>query len=725
MQLDELLKLAKKGKLDELESVWVSAVDAGSPQWEGLLDVPEVLADRGHADMAESLLWYLVDARRESGDPEGALASARRGGQLLPDSDVMRALLVELCAEAYGDREDLQDLMRLTLDDARVPLDEALAALEKMLSLLPGAYVLDSHYNAVGRVDGFDAARGGVVVDLADSTKVYGIGLVHRLELVGADDFRALCAFEQERLQSLAREDPEQLIQLALNALDRRMPLQRLRVYLEPVVGSWSKWWTAARKKLERSSVIGMTGGRTPSLFLRSRPLSHGERLIRQFDTIEEPVAKLAAALRILGEAKAHGDLESEALQRVADGVGRIGRQEASASLPVALAGAAVADAFRLEFPDVSVGDTVSTDAIVEVLRDAGAFAAAVRDEEVLLCALDFVRKSAPRALSDFCIGLMPLLERGVCDKVARNLLAAGAGGPLVEAAQEILARSDRTPGSLAWLWRACAGAPAEPLRQAVEPAAVAMQLLATLAALVRAGELTEEERKEQISEVRSALFMRSGGSLRQVLEGARPEQLAAVKALGERNPGLTLGMQADLIGMVSRIRPELFEKAVPPWEEDVVYTTKAGTEKRKAELEHIAHVRLPEIMREIGQAASFGDVTDNAEYRAAVEERARLAQRAARMQEELAGARLITAEVAAADHVTVGSRVQARNLATGQVQTITFLGPWDARPEQDVYAYDAPLGLAFMGKRVGDTVTYSAGPEERRWEILQVGPGI
>ena len=41
------------------------------------------------------------------------------------------------------------------------------------------------------------------------------------------------------------------------------------------------------------------------------------------------------------------------------------------------------------------------------------------------------------------------------------------------------------------------------------------------------------------------------------------------------------------------------------------------------------------------------------------------------------------------------------------------------------MYAYNAPLGLAFMGKRVGDTVTYSAGPEERRWEILQVGPGI
>jgi transcription elongation GreA/GreB family factor len=68
---------------------------------------------------------------------------------------------------------------------------------------------------------------------------------------------------------------------------------------------------------------------------------------------------------------------------------------------------------------------------------------------------------------------------------------------------------------------------------------------------------------------------------------------------------------------------------------------------------------------------------------------------------------------------------VTARNELTGAAETMTFLGPWDAQPDERIYAYNAPLGLAFMGKAVGDVVTYRFGPEERRWEILQTEAGV
>ena len=128
---------------------------------------------------------------------------------------------------------------------------------------------------------------------------------------------------------------------------------------------------------------------------------------------------------------------------------------------------------------------------------------------------------------------------------------------------------------------------------------------------------------------------------------------------------------------------------------------------------------------REIGQAAGFGDISDNAEYRSAVAERARLAERAGRIQEELSEARIITHERASAEHVTIGSRVVVRNLVTGQEETFTFLGPWDAAPEEGVIAYNAPLGLAFMGKVVGDEAELRIGLDERRWEIVQIEPAL
>ncbi len=725
MDAAELLKLAKKEKLDELESAWMNSVGEAPDELGPLLEVPEVLAERGHDDLAESLLWYLVDSLTERGEPERALDVCRRGGRLLPGSSVMRDLLADLYARVHGESGEVADLVRLTLRAGDLPLDEALAALQNMMALKPGSYVWDPQRGTVGRVEGPDTERGGLLVTIGEAQKLYGPSLVGRLEPVAEDDFRALSVFERERLVALAQNDPEDLVRIVLTSLDRRMALRRLRLYLEPLVGPWSKWWSRAREALKRSAAIGMTAGRSPSLFLRARPLSHGERLLRKFDSIEQPVARLSMALDIAREAEAHGQVEPEAIRHVADGVGAVAARAGAQSPLLVLAAAAVAERLARQSETLETPEVRAPGRLLEGLGDPAELVSALPDSGVLLCALDFSRRRRPQAWQDFYAAVLPLVERETCQAIARDLAAADARDALAEARREVLARPDCSAGALAWLWRDCVAGQGAEASGAADGAAVVMRLLTELAALVRSADVTDAERKERIGTLRSALFMRNGGPLRRVLEEARPEQVAAVRALGERNAALTDNMRADLLGMLRAVRPGLFTKHVPLWEEDVIYATQEGIEKRRAEVEHIAHVRLPQVMREIGQAAGFGDVSDNAEYRAALQERARLAERAARMQEELSETRMITRQMASADHVTVGSRVRARNLSSGQVEALTFLGPWDARPEDRVYAYNASLGLAFMGKRVGETVTFQVGTEERRWEIVAIEPGL
>ncbi len=720
MDFDELLKLAKKGKLDELESSWMSLVAEGGWDLGHLKRVPELLVGRGNPELAESLIWFLADLLTEQGDPTRALEVCRWAGKLLPTSSVLRDLLADLYAEVHGDSEEAAALFRVTLRDPSLPLDQALAALRNMMALKPGTYVLDPHHGRVGRVLRLDAERGGLVVETPEGEKSYGTVLVGRLEPVEEDDFRALSAFETERLQALAKDDPEELVSMALAALGRRVELRRLKLYLTPIVGSWARWWSKAKKTLSRSTNIGMTAGKSPSLFLRSKPLSHGERLLRRFQAAPEAADRLAVALAIAGEAREHGRVEAEVLRAVAEGVAALAAE--SHPVPVRLGVEAVGRAVIEQLPDDENGAMAPPEAVVESLGMPESFVDELPDGDLLICTLDLVRRRSPEGWQQFWTAVMPLAEREVCRALADRLAAAGATAALSEVRREILARPDATPGSLAWLWRdttggSGAGDPA--------PVSVAMGCLRSLAALVRNRYLSEARRKEQIAELRGALFIRTGSVLREALGSARPEQVAAVKALGERNAALTDRMQFDLVEMLQEVRPALFRKDIPPWEEDVIYATPAGIEKRRAEVEHIATVRLPQIMREIGEAVGFGDISDNAEYQSAVQERARLADRASRMQEEIAEARLITPELASAQHVTVGSRVRSRNLATGREETLTFLGPWDARPADAIYAYNAPLGQEFMGKSVGDMVTYLMDTEERRWEILAVEPGV
>ena len=107
MQPDEFLRLAKKSKLDQLQSAWAEAVDAGAANLETFTRVAAVVVERGHAELAESLLWYLADALSEAGQHEQALEAVRRAGRLLPQSNVLRDLLADLYPVTCEPRPDL------------------------------------------------------------------------------------------------------------------------------------------------------------------------------------------------------------------------------------------------------------------------------------------------------------------------------------------------------------------------------------------------------------------------------------------------------------------------------------------------------------------------------------------------------------------------------------------------------------------------------------------
>ncbi len=719
--MEDLLKLAKKGKLDALESAWLEAAEDESADLDHMLAAAETLAQRGHADLAESLLWYLIDALDETGDLRRALRTAREGAYLLPGSDLLRELLRDLYARHLADRPGAESVVAATLGADEAPLDEALQRLEKLLAMEPGSYVLDPRRNEAGRVLGFDAEEGALEVAFREEEKAYAPAIAARLEPVGPDDFRALATFEAERLQQLAEEDPEELVRLALTSLDRRMKLRRLRIYLEPVVGSWRRWWTGARDTLRRSALIGLTQGDSPAVFLRREPLSHQQRLLERFKRAGDAVEKLVAALDILAETRREAP-EAGLPGQVIEELAELAEGSGPAS-GVELAAAAALQAFQREFPDLSSFSPPVPEPLEE--GDAERLLETTREPRVLSCVLEFLRRRTPEGWAVFLSTLLPRAPREICGKVAKALSEAGESEALAEACGQVLSAQEVSAGAVSWLWRECAGARPGPLCEGVQPVSVLFRLLSTAASVVRRSDISEVERKRQIAQIRSALFMRDGEPLACVLGNAPEERLAAVQSAADRNAALTGHMQARFTLILRRVAPGLFVEEVPPWEEDTIYTTPSGLERRREELERLVNERLPRVIKEIGEAASFGDISDNAEYQSAVRERGRLADLAERMREEISRARPITREVAEADHVTVGSRVRAENLETGEVEELVFLGPWDAEVREKVYAYNAPLGRAFMGKEPGDTVSLERGARLRRWKILAVEPAV
>jgi len=364
-------------------------------------------------------------------------------------------------------------------------------------------------------------------------------------------------------------------------------------------------------------------------------------------------------------------------------------------------------------------------------------------DERLLRATLDELRLALPDRWAPIWAGVLPRTGRRLAEALVREMMESGHAAELEGALAEVVARPTTSPDVLCWLWRArrtgkqsavLAGMAALPER------AVLDAMLALADATGRLCAVSDEDRHHKtLALVQQTLAGTGGMPIRDVAASLDTAGAHRLKVQIETNGGLPPSLRHELLAHVRASHPDVFHATAKPWEEDVIYTTAAGLERRRAEFDDLVKVQLPAVAKQIGEAAAHGDLSENAEYKAALEKRDLVTGRASEIEAELARARLITAEMAGSSFVNVGTKVRARELGgaasagaagsgaagSGHEETVfMFLGPWDTDPDRHVLSYDAPLALAFMGKKPGEIAEYGVGPDRRRWEVLEVGSG-
>ncbi len=129
---------------------------------------------------------------------------------------------------------------------------------------------------------------------------------------------------------------------------------------------------------------------------------------------------------------------------------------------------------------------------------------------------------------------------------------------------------------------------------------------------------------------------------------------------------------------------------------------TPEGAERLKAELEELKGPRRQDLAKRLRHAIQQGDLSENADYTAAKEEQAFLEGRILELETLLREAE-IAEPPTGADAVAVGSTVVV-SLDGGETATYHLVGMKEADPRQGKISHESPIGLALMGKRVGET---------------------
>ena len=143
---------------------------------------------------------------------------------------------------------------------------------------------------------------------------------------------------------------------------------------------------------------------------------------------------------------------------------------------------------------------------------------------------------------------------------------------------------------------------------------------------------------------------------------------------------------------------------------------TRSEYTKREAELEYLKSVRRPEVQERIKEARSYGDISENAEYDAAQDEKAELDEKISRLEELLN-----TAVVIDTEFVGVGLTVKVKDLEFDEEVEFSIVGSSEIDPEKNYISSESPIGKELVGKRVGDVAEIVVPDATIKFEVLEI----
>ena len=151
---------------------------------------------------------------------------------------------------------------------------------------------------------------------------------------------------------------------------------------------------------------------------------------------------------------------------------------------------------------------------------------------------------------------------------------------------------------------------------------------------------------------------------------------------------------------------------------------TQVDIDKMKEELQHRIQVLRPQLIEEVKVARSFGDLSENFEYKAAKREKNRNDSRI-RYLENMIKTAVVIDGTAAGDGVALFDKVTFYLEEEETEETIQLVTTLRQDALKGLISKESPVGKAVLGRRSGDRVQVDMGGGRGYWlQILSIEKG-
>ncbi|MBN43425.1 MAG: transcription elongation factor GreA [Alphaproteobacteria bacterium] len=148
---------------------------------------------------------------------------------------------------------------------------------------------------------------------------------------------------------------------------------------------------------------------------------------------------------------------------------------------------------------------------------------------------------------------------------------------------------------------------------------------------------------------------------------------------------------------------------------------TQEGHEALQEELRNLKSVERPAIVKAIAAAREHGDLSENAEYRAARERQSFIEGRIGELEDTTKRAEIIDTSKLRGKTVRFGAKVKLADEETDEETTYQLVGEFEADIEKHKISIQSPLGKALIGRETGDSVEVTTPNGVRYFEVVSV----
>lgn len=668
-------------------------------------------------ERAAQLLEEIYPDYKDKEDYDTAIEVLKKILDYDPKNQWARKEIVECYKQKFSDHSHLDEYIKVSnLTMSWRNVQEAISDFEKHISFDAGNFVFHRSWG-IGRISGIVGDK--ITIDFAKKRN-HQMSLkmaVNALTVLSKDHIWVLKAvWGKEKLHDKVKKDTAWALKIVIKSNDNAADMKKIKSELVPGIlspGEWTTWSNEARKILKTNPAFGNLPDKVDQFVVRNNPISFEEKSFNKFKAEKSIFNKIAVVYDLMK----HGSTESDYFAEMFNYFANILKSFNTVNETV-LASFIVVSNIIKSHPYLNPNLDISFMDLFNEVENLEETFSKIEDSDIQRNFLVLVKENID-SWPDIYIRLFPyFLNRFIIDELIDNDKLS----IIQDSFQTIIEHYRDYRAPFVWIVRQAAD---EPWFKEINVSYEKM-----LIALVHLLDITFREinnRKDIVSNrklnkrIQNYLF--KDENLVEFIMEADEESITRIFTLvndiKDLDPTYKLGLKEKILSrfpdfkFYGDIQTEVTSSGK-------MLVTQNSFERKQKELKHLLDVEVPNNFKEIAVARSYGDLRENAEYKAAKEHQEMLNNTAGRLKDELERSQIVDLDGIDASKIGFGTEVILTNSDTNTDEKYIILGPWESDPSNNIISYLSPFGGELLNHREGESFQFTIN--ERTYNYIVKG---